>query len=809
MYSLILFAGIIVGVLIIALGVRSRKKVLMVLGAVLAAGTPLFFGFMDLWGDFLWFDNLGFGDRFWTVIIARVISGAVGFIVAAGFVYLFSLLLKEIPALFRWIAVGLGGIFGMLSAATSWDVILQFLNRTSVGVTEPVLGYDAGFYLFTFPFLDFLYSFFFTLVILVLILTGLSASRNVGELIQNVRANLSGGNNEVRDISPKASQEGTSKVLIIAGSLLLILLAAGKILDRFRLLFSESGVVFGPGWTDVNIRLTGYFIAAGVALIAAVFLLSPPLRRKLEKLIPSAFAAQINAGLRPLIAAIVPVLLIWLLVLTGIPVDFQNLRVAPNEITLEEPYIENNIKMTRSAFGLDEVEKEEFPISDTFNEDTVKGNDAIIKNVRLWDWRALDEVYKQFQEFRLYYEFKNINIDRYMIDDEYRSVMLSAREMSTNNLPEESRTFVNKHYIYTHGYGIAMNTVNDFTSTGLPNLTIKDIPPKTEFPSLEVKRPEIYYGEMTDEYVIVNGEEMEFDYPSGDENKYVRYQGNGGVQINSFFRKFLFGSKIGGSDLLFSGYMTDESRIMFRRLITDRVKETAPFLRLDPNPYITLVDGELHWIMDAYTSSANFPYSQRYSDNSLISSKWESSPNSTGPNTGGSTFNYLRNSVKIVIDPYNGDIDYYIYDEEDALINVWSKIFPDLFKSKEEMPEGIRNHVRYPAEYLRIQGDVYSKYHMTDPGVFYNQEDLWVPATEKYHGDTQEVEPYYIMWERPGSDDAEFVSMMPFTPKNRQVMIGWIAGMSDPDNYGEFISYSFPKDERVLGPQQMDGCTKF
>ncbi|MFP4268300.1 MAG: UPF0182 family protein [Spirochaetaceae bacterium] len=804
MYTLILFAGIIIGVLIAALGIKSKKKVLTALGAVLAAGTPLFFWFMNFWGDFLWFENLGFGERFWTVIISQILLGAAGLAVGAVFIFLFSLLIKGIPSLFRWIALGLGGIFGMLTAATSWDVILQFLNRTSVGVTEPVLGKDAGFYLFTLPFLEFLYGFFFGLVILVLILTGLSASRNVGELIQNVRSNLTGRNEEVRDITPGGAREGTSKLLIYAGSLLLLLMALGKLLDRFRILYEESGVVFGPGWTDVNIKMTAYLIAAAAALVAAIFLLSPPLRRKLEKLIPASLSSQITAGLRPLIAAVVPVLLIWFLILTAIPALFQNLRVAPNEITMERPYIENNIRMTRSAFGLDDVKKEQFSVSDTFDEETVEGNSSIIDNIRLWDWRALGEVYKQFQEFRLYYEFNSINIDRYTIDGEYRSVMLSPRELNTGNLPPESQTFVNRHYIYTHGYGITMNTVKDFSLSGLPEFIVRDLPPQTDSPSLEVSRPEIYYGETTDDYVIVNSEEMEFDYPSGDENRYVRYQGTGGVEISNFFRKFLYGSKIGGTDFLFSGYMTDESRIMFRRQITERVREAAPFLRLDSEPYITLVDGKLHWIMDAYTSSAYFPYSQRYSDTNLVSSKWDLNAARGGYAPEGSVFNYLRNSVKVVIDPYNGDLDFYIYDEDDALIDVWSKIFPDLFKSKEEMPEGIRKHVRYPADYLRIQGEVYSKYHMTDPGVFYNQEDLWVPATEVYHGESQEVEPYYIMWERPGSDEPEFVSMMPFTPKNRQVMIGWIAGLSDPENYGEFISYSFPKDERVLGPQQME-----
>jgi hypothetical protein len=803
MYSLILLAGIVIGILIVILGARKKQKGLIALGAVVAAGTAIFFWFMGFWGEQLWFDYLGYGERFWTVILAQVLSGAAGLIVGAGLLYLFSLFIKGVHPAFRWVAVGIGGIYGLLSASSSWDVMLRFLNRTSVGVSEPILGRDAGFYLFTLPFYDFLYGFFFTLVILMLIFAGIAASRNAGQFLQNVRESLGGENQKVRDISPERTRSGASKALMIGGALLLLLMAISKILDRFQMLYSDSGVVFGPGWTDVNIRLPAYSIAAAVALAGAVFLLSPKLRGKLEKLIPSSLASQMSDNIRPLAAAIVPVLLVWLLILSVIPALFQNLRVQPNEITFEQPYIENNIEMTRFAFGLSDVSKKQFSISDEFNREIVKNNDAIIDNVRLWDWRALDSVYQQFQELRLYYEFENIDIDRYMIDGEYRSVMLGTREMNVENLPANSQTFVNRRFIYTHGYGITMNTVKDFTENGLPNFLIKDIPPQATHPSLEVKRPEIYFGEMTDSYVVVNSEEEEFDYPSGEENKFVRYQGTGGVPISNFFRKFLYGWKLGGSDFLFSGYMKSDSRVMFHRQIYNRVRQAAPFLRFDSDPYITLVDGELRWIMDAYTSSAYFPYSQRYSDASLEASKWQQQA-AQGNRQARTAFNYLRNSVKIVINPYNGEMDFYIYEEDDALIQVWANIFPELFKSKEEMPDQIRRHVRYPTDYLRIQGAVYSKYHMTEPSTFYNQEDLWVPATEKYYGDTRNVEPYYIMWERPDSDNPEFVAMMPFTPKNRQVMIGWIAGMSDPENYGEFISYQFPKDRRVLGPQQFE-----
>jgi uncharacterized membrane protein (UPF0182 family) len=330
-----------------------------------------------------------------------------------------------------------------------------------------------------------------------------------------------------------------------------------------------------------------------------------------------------------------------------------------------------------------------------------------------------------------------------------------------------------------------MNTVNEFTESGLPHLLIKDIPPVNEKPELSVSRPELYYGEKADSYVIVNSSEEEFDYPQGDNNRYVSYEGSGGVRISNFFRKFIYGYKFNSTKLLFSGYPTKDSRIMLNRNISRRVKLAAPFLQFDEDPYIVMIDGELLWFIDAYTTSSTYPYSEHMSK-------------SQGLN------NYIRNSVKAVVNPYNGKIDLYVYDEDDPVIKVWDRIYPGLLKPKSEMPASYREHVRYPADYLLIQGEVYAKYHMTDPEVFYNQEDLWVRATEKYYSNVQPVEPYYIMWESPGSNKPEFIIMLPYTPKNKQVLIGWIAGMSDPENYGDFIAYKFPKEERVIGPQQVE-----
>jgi uncharacterized membrane protein (UPF0182 family) len=426
--------------------------------------------------------------------------------------------------------------------------------------------------------------------------------------------------------------------------------------------------------------------------------------------------------------------------------------------------------------------------------------------VRLWDWRALEAVYKQFQEIRLYYEFADVDVDRYQTARGYRQVMVSAREMKLANLPADSQTFVNLRFKYTHGYGITMAPVSDFTADGLPNLLIKDIPPRTDDEKLRVAQPQIYYGELTDSHVFVNTSEPEFDYPKGDENAYVNYSGSGGVRITNLWRKFLFGWKFDGTRFLLSTYPTSDSRVLFHREIRERVKTLAPFLKFDADPYVVLVDGNLYWIIDAYTTSTYYPYSESFSGTELMENRQpeREQKSAHGSTTSLAGANYVRNSVKAVVDAFNGSVTFYVFEPEDPLIQVWQRIFPELFTAREKMPDGLRAHVRYPRDLLLTQGLVYAKYHMTDPAVFYNQEDLWMRATEKYYAAVQPVEPYYVMWQPPGSKTAEFILMLPFTPKNRQVMIGWIAGMCDPANYGRLLAYKFPKDERILGPQQVE-----
>jgi uncharacterized membrane protein (UPF0182 family) len=785
MYVLVLIVMLGVGGALARLGFAKGRPMLVWAGALVALATLALFASMSLWGEALWFHAAGYGGRFWTFIGAQVSTMVVGALIALVLVLLINTPARRLRPTVSPLAELVGAAGGALWGLDAWQPALLFVNRAEAGITEPILDLDAGFYLFVLPFLELLQH------LLLWILAVAAASTAVAILLHLQKAD--------------ALDRDRPTLLPVAtvSTALGLVFGAGALLDIFELQYSDLGVTAGPGWTDVNVRLPGYVVLAllTVALGAAPFL--PGLRRwagnRLGRLWPFLPPAVLAAG-----AAWVLVIGLWILIGGLLPYSFQALVVEPNEITFEKRYIANNIRLTRQAFRLDKVEQRLYPAQKDFTRQTVEQNLHLISEVRLWDWRALDAVYKQFQAIRLYYEFVDVDVDRYRIDDSYRQVMVSARELSQDNLPEQSQTFVNRRFKYTHGYGLTLATVSDFTPEGLPNLLVKDIPPESKYASLEVGRPEIYYGELTSDPVVVNTEEREFDHPRGEQNAYVRYQGEGGVELRNLWRKFLFGWMLDGTRFLLSSYPTAESRVMFHRQIQERAHTLAPFLTLDEDPYLVLVDGRLYWILDAYATSTYFPYSAPFESppRNRFRRPMRTSPS---PDVGYlHGINYLRNSVKVVIDAYEGKVDFYVFDPADPIIGAWQKALPGMFKPQAEMPAGLRAHVRYPLGLLLAQGLVYAKYHMRDPEVFYNQEDLWVRATEKHDGGVEPVEPYYVMWELPDADEAQFVLMLPFTPKERQVLIGWIAGLCDGENYGRFLAYQFPKERRVLGPQQVE-----
>jgi hypothetical protein len=798
MYTALILLLVALSVWVFITGVRKKNRSRIGLAVGLGAITFLFFWFMDFWGEMLWFKSSGFLQRFWIFELNRyafILGGLIfGFLV----VYFTSFSLKANKKAFRLWASLAGALTGGLWGSANWINYLKFTNRIDSGISEPIFLNDAGFYLFTLPFLDSIYA-------LLVFLLAISIIVNV---VGTFTIEKSGENLKVTRIKDgdEATRVPGHLSLYISAGLFLLVLAYMKYLDRFHLLYSNYGVVSGPGWTDVHIRLPALMIVVIITAIAGLMLMIPWTHRLAGKMTGRLIKRKGNRTISNIIITYIYTFAIWFLALTVIPGLFQWLKVEPNELRLEEKYISYNIELTQKAFALDRIEEREFPASEVFTKEGYEQNQNIFNNIRLWDYRALDAVYKQFQEIRLYYEFADVDVDRYYIDGQYRQMMVSAREMETDNLPQQSKTFVNKRFKYTHGYGITLTNVSEFTENGLPDLLIKDIPPVSRYNSLKVDQPRLYYGELTREHVIANSKEEEFDYPRGEKNVYFSYNGSGGVAISNFWRKLIYGWKFDGTRLLFSGYPDEESRILFHRQVKDRIKTIAPFLKLDDDPYIALIDGELYWILDTYTTSSYFPYSEHFDSKEDIRHQQSGQTGVIGQGAGWKLHgkNYIRNSVKAVINAYSGEVSLYIFDKDDPVIQVWSNILPGVFKDKEEMPEGIMQHVRYPSDFLLVQGLVYAKYHMTEPTVFYNQEDLWIRATEKYYGTVQPVEPYYVMWEPPETDEQEFILMMPFTPKNRQVAIGWIAGMCDMENYGRFLAYKFPKEKRILGPQQVE-----
>ena len=780
MYTLLFILLAALAAFCIYRGVNFRRPLVVYLGVLIGIATLFLSWFLNFWSEKLWFDQMGYNDRFWTVWISKLGLFLVPFAGGGLIVYLLTFSREKMTTPVRLIASLAGALGSGLWWADRWELFLKFTNRMDTGMVEPILNRDTGFYLFSYPFLDALYV---NLLILALISLGAAILNYRYTLIRNSEQGVA------------SSPEHLPATIYLSLGAFLMVLGFGRYVARYGMLFSDYGFVSGAGWTDVHVRLPMLMVTALFTFLTGIGLLFSAIKPGVKKLWR---ASSRGSETRYLYTVTGLVAVIWVILLWAVPVLFQWLKVEPNEITLERPYLEHNIKFTRAGFDLEKTEKNEFQASGQLDQQTLDAYPQLLSNIRLWDYRALDAVFKQFQEIRLYYEFHDVDIDRYTLRNQYRQVMVSAREMQPENLPLNSQTFVNQHFKYTHGYGAVLNLVNEFTEDGLPNLLIKDIPPVSDIPSLKITRPEVYYGEITNHYVVANSSEKEFDYPSGEDNIYAHYEGSGGVEISNLWRKFLFGYNYGGTRFLLSSYSTGQSRIMFHRNITDRVRTLAPFLQYDHDPYIVISGGRMYWIIDAYTTSRFFPYSEPFS----------TFENATGAEkvTGGWLHerNYIRNAVKVVIDAYNGATDFYIFDQDDPLAQVYDRIFPGLFKSEDQMPESLRKHVRYPVDMLLLQGLVYAKYHMTDPTVFYNQEDLWVRATEKYYGSVQPVEPYYIMWQPPGSDEMEFVLMLPFTPKDKQVMIGWIAGMCDQQNYGRLLAYQFPKEKRILGTQQVE-----
>jgi uncharacterized membrane protein (UPF0182 family) len=486
-------------------------------------------------------------------------------------------------------------------------------------------------------------------------------------------------------------------------------------------------------------------------------------------------------GLKYLYVGLGAIVAAHMLGLVVYPSFLQRFRVVPNEVAAERPFIERSIQFTRRAYGLDKIEAKEFPADEQLNPADLKRNEATLKNIRLWDHRPLLATYGQLQEIRTYYKFVDVDNDRYLIDGGHRQVMLSARELSYQHLP--SRIWINEHLTYTHGYGVVFGPVNQVTPEGLPEFFIKDIPPVSTKPELKVTRPEIYFGELANDYVFVKTKARELDYAAGDQNVYTDYQGSGGVSVGSFWRKLLFSARFATLRVALSNDITAESRILYHRQIQERVNKIAPFIKFDRDAYLVIAGGgRLFWIIDGYTTTDRYPYSEPV------------------PKLG----NYIRNSVKAVVDAYNGTVQFYISSPDDPIIQAYGKIFPGVFRPIESMSQELRAHVRYPQDLFAVQAHMYATYHMQDPQVFYNKEDVLAVPHRSIDGRETEIEPYYTIMRLPGENREEFVLLLPFTPNKRDNMRAWLAARSDAPNYGKLTALNFPKAKLVYGPKQIE-----
>ena len=728
-----------------------------------------------LYVDWLWFQEVGYTQLFTTSLLYKLILGSlsggllsallylnlkIAAVAPTGFRFSSADNVIELPSpdlidpLFRRLLLPASLFLGLLAApqgAENWERLPLLLHATSFNLQDPLFGSDIGFYVFRLP----MYRAVYHWLMFALALT-LLATAAVYLLYRGIQYGPQG----------LFLSEKTKTHLLILIAVLLLLKAAGYLLDSYELVYSSRGAAFGASYTDTYAILPALRILAVLALVAAALCIWQISR----------------TGFRYLVGGVGALVLVHVVGLNLYPSLIQRFHVVPNEVEAEKPFIERNIKFTRLAYGLDKVESKDFPAEEQLTADDLKRNESTIKNIRLWEHRPLLATYAQLQEIRTYYKFVDVDNDRYMIDGTYRQTMLSARELSHQHLP--SRIWINEHLTYTHGYGLVFGPVNQVTPEGLPEFFIKDIPPAVTIESLKITRPEIYYGELANDYVFVKTTARELDYPSGDQNIYTSYEGHGGVPIDSFWRKLLFSAHYATLRIALSQDITSQSRILFHRQIQERVKKIAPFITFDRDAYLVIGQGgRLFWIIDGYTMSDRFPYSEPVRRRGM---------------------NYIRNSVKTVVDAYNGTVNFYLSDPEDPIVLAYGKIFPGLFRPLDKMPEDLRAHIRYPQDLFTIQAHLYATYHMQDPQVFYNKEDLLSIPRRSVGGTEQEMEPYYTIMRLPGETKEEFVLLLPFTPNKRDNMRAWLAARSDPPNYGTLIALDFPKAKLVYGPKQIE-----
>jgi len=767
-----------------------RLRRYAIAAGVVVVGLIIFGRFADIAVEWLWFSSIGYVSVFRVILAAQVLVFFAVFAISAGTIWVSGILahhcasspralasdafpsrrarfisesgdvVARIPwrASIAWVAVVLGLIIAG-SEISRWDMVLRFLRQVPFGERDPVFGKDIGFYLFSLPLYIALKNWLYLLLFCCAAISG---------VIYGVRGDIALTPPSPR-LSPAAATHGT----VLLG-LFFVLKAWSYWLDRYLLLYGDNGVVIGASYTDIHVKLPVLWLLMCLAIAAA-------------------FGSWVNVRLRdyrvPAAAALLVFGSAFFLALIY-PALFQRFYVKPSELELEAPYIAHNIALTRRAYGLEQIAVKPFPAEQGLDLPAIQANRATIDNVRLWDVEPLLDTYAQLQEIRTYYKFLSLNIDRYRLESGYRQVMLSARELEPAMLPANAKTWVNLHLLFTHGSGIVMSPVNEKSTEGLPSIYLGDIPPVASGGPI-IQEPRIYFGEGRQDYIVVRGTVSEFDYPKGKDNTYTVYKGRDGIAIGGMAQRTLFAWQLDDPNILLTGYVTDESRILIHRNIQERVRTIAPFLSLDQDPYIVASGGRLYWMQDAYTTSRWFPYAQAGF---------------------GAESNYIRNAVKVVIDAYDGTVDFYVSDPADPIVRTYERIFPALFKPLSAMPPDLLQHIRYPEDLFRIQAKLYAAYHMDAPEVFYNREDLWqfpralagIDGGNVPGAPMSLMAPYYMIMRLPGEPHAEFILMLPMVPSQRDNMIAWLAARCDPPDYGKLIVYAFPKDKLVFGPFQIE-----
>lgn len=757
-----------------------RRPLIVVLGIV-AAVVVLTIATAGFWVNWLWFDSLGLSSILVTRYVAQW-SLFLGAFAVAGLFFglniryagrkllgapvevqgqqvMLAPRLVSVAALLAGIAVGL---LMASAAAGNWLVVLRFLNQADFGTVEPIYNRDAAFYVFTLPLLDAARGWLLGLLILTLLaVAGLAflrytqgVARRQFALPPDVRGHLS-----------------------LLGALTLAVFSFSYWLANFDLMFSGLGNVYGVGRADLAAQRPANYLLLGISLLAALLLAW------------NAFARHI----RPLLITVGVWVVAALVVGVFFPLGYQQFFVRPNELQQERPYFANNIALTRKAFALDQIATGQLKGDAPVRAEDIAANSAAVADIRLWDYRPLLTTYRQIQRFGQYYDFFDVDVDRYALAPNAQPIqtMLSARELDTNLLDPRAQTWQSRHLIYTHGYGVVVSPVNRFTAQGQPDLLLRNVPPTGEA-ALELRRPQIYFGERTQDYAIVRTAVNEFDRPgSAGTEEYANYDGSGGVPIGSPLNRLLFAAAFGDSGILLSGAIQGDSRILYNRTIADRVGRVAPFLSYDADPYLVILDGKLLWVQDAYTTTDRFPYSQPYP---------------LGAGATAREVSYIRNSVKVTIDAYTGEMRFYAIDEQDAILRTYRNIYPGLFTPLSAAPPGLAAHFRYPEDLFELQARAYLRYHMTDVQAFYNQGDLWAIARETFGGQVQPMEPYYVTIKLPGQAREEFALILPFTPagRGRDNMVSWMVARSDGANYGKLQAYTFPSGTLIYGPQQIE-----